>query len=363
MMSDVNIAVNGSSGRITLARPKALHALTTAMCQIMTEALEAWWHDDNIARIVVTAEESRAFCAGGDIREALALAQNANPQNAKQDANQAGDYFACEYGMHMLIAAHPKPLITIADGLVMGGGAGLLFHARHPLVTENIDFTMPEAGIGLFPDVGASLFLRRASGHLGLYVALTGTRIGVGDVVASGLLPDYIASADVPNLVAELENLDAEADCEAVIAPYRRHDAGGGALMPHIDWIDEILSLPSLESVRDKALESTHELAPALADALTRRCPLSLKVAHHLLTGAVPDGYISALMLDYALAWRMMDYGDFAEGVRAAVVDKDQNPIWTHKSLEEVGDADIDSLFAETNRPSFAYSSLLRKGQ
>ena len=357
MMSDVNIAVKGSSGRITLARPKALHALTTAMCQNMTEALEAWWHDDNIARIVLTAEKSRAFCAGGDIREALALAQN---------ANQGGDYFACEYGMHMLIAAHPKPLITIADGLVMGGGAGLLFHARHPLITENIDFTMPEAGIGLFPDVGASLFLRRARGHLGLYVALTGTRIGVGDVVASGLLPDYIASKDVPSLVAELENLDADGDCEAVIAPYRRRDFGGdagaGALMPHIDWIDEILSLPSLEAVRDKALESTHELAPALAEALTRRCPLSLKVAHRLLTGAVPDGYISALMLDYALAWRMMDYGDFAEGVRAAVVDKDQNPIWTHKSLEEVGDADIDSLFAETNRPSFAYSSLLRKG-
>ena len=353
MMSDVNIAVNGSSGRITLARPKALHALTTAMCQNMTEALEAWWHDDNIARIVLTAEESRAFCAGGDIREALTLAQN---------ANQAGDYFACEYGMHMLIAAHPKPLITIADGLVMGGGAGLLFHARHPLITENIDFTMPETGIGLFPDVGASLFLRRASGHLGLYVALTGTRIGVGDVVASGLVSDYIASADVPSLVAELENLDADGDCEAVIAPYRRDDAGAGTLMAHIDWIDEILSLPDLESVRDKALESTHELAPALADALTKRCPLSLKVAHRLLTGAVPDGYISALMLDYALAWRMMEYGDFAEGVRAAVVDKDQNPIWTHKSLEEVGDADIDSLFAETNRPSFAYSSLLRKG-
>lgn len=356
MMSNVNIGVEGSTGRMTLARPKALHALTTAMCQDMTEALEAWWHDDKVARILLTAEESRAFCAGGDIREALSLAQN-----AKQDANQAGDYFACEYGMHMLIAGHPKPLITLADGLVMGGGAGLLFHARYPLVTENIDFTMPETGIGLFPDVGASLFLRRASGHLGLYVALTGVRIGVGDVVASGLLPDYIASKDVPILVAELEGLDADADCEAVIAPYRRDDAGAGVLMPHIDWIDEILSLPDLESIRDAALESTHELAPALAEALTKRCPLSLKVAHRLLTGAVPAGYISALMLDYALAWRMMDYGDFAEGVRAAVVDKDQNPIWTHKSLEEVGDADIDSLFLETNRPSFVYSPLLRK--
>ena len=361
MMSNVNIGVKDSTGRMMLARPKALHALTTAMCQTMTEALEAWWHDDNIARILLTAEESRAFCAGGDIREALALAQN-----AKQDANRGGDYFACEYGMHILIAGHPKPLITLADGLVMGGGAGLLFHARYPLVTENIDFTMPETGIGLFPDVGASLFLRRASGHLGLYVALTGMRIGVGDMVASGLVADYIASADMPRLVAELENLDADGDCEAVIAPYRRRDFGGdagaGVLMPHIDWINEILSLPDLESIRDAALESTHECAPALAEALTKRCPLSLKVAHRLLTGAVPDGYISALMLDYVLAWRMMDYGDFAEGVRAAVVDKDQNPIWTHKNLEEVRDADIDSLFLATNRPSFTYSSLLRKG-
>ena len=195
-MSDVNIGIKGSTGRMTLARPKALHALTTAMCQDMSKALESWWHDDNIARILLTAEQSRAFCAGGDIREALALAQNANRET---------DYFACEYGMDMLIAAHPKPFITIADGLVLGGGAGLLFHAKYPLVTENIEFTMPETGIGLFPDVGASLFLRRASGHLGLYVALTGTRIGVGDAVASGLVPDYIASKDVPSLVAELE--------------------------------------------------------------------------------------------------------------------------------------------------------------
>ena len=132
--------------------------------------------------------------------------------------------------------------------------------------------------------------------------------------------------------------------------------------MPHIDWINDILSLPSLEAIRDTALESTHALAKPLAEALTKRCPLSLKVTHRLLTGDVPDGYISALMLDYALAWRMMDYGDFAEGVRAAVVDKDQNPIWTHKSLEEVRDADIDSLFLATNKPSFTCSPLLRKG-
>jgi enoyl-CoA hydratase len=349
------ITVENGTACITLDRPKALHALTTTMCHEIHDALSQWWHDDHIRLVLLTATPGRAFCAGGDIREALMMMQAKEAGDKSQP-----DYFAGEYGMDMLISAYPKPIIAIADGLTMGGGAGLLFNASYALVTENIDFTMPETGIGLFPDVAASLFLRRATGLFGLYIGLTGTRIGHADMLASGLLPGFIASADMGAVMATLKaEADSSGDINAVIRRFLRHDAAGAVIMPHIDWINDMLSLHRLEDVRDAAAVSDHPLAPKLYEALTIRCPISLKLTQRLLTGTPSDSYISALLLDYALAMRMMAYPDFSEGVRAAVIDKDQNPTWSHQKLEEVDDTMLDDLFSQDNRPRFPIPPLV----
>ena len=356
IMDKENLLITAENGTacITLDRPKALHALTTSMCHGIYDALSQWWHDDDIHLVLLTASPGRAFCAGGDIREALMMMQALEAGDKSQP-----DYFAGEYGMDMLISAYPKPIITIADGLTMGGGAGLLFNASHALVTENIDFTMPETGIGLFPDVAASLFLRRATGLFGLYIGLTGTRIGHADMLASGLLPGFIASTDMGAVMAALKAEADSGDINAVIERFLCHDAEGAVIMPHIDWINDTLSHHRLEDIRNAAAASDHPLAPKLYEALTTRCPLSLKLTQRLLTGSPSDSYISALLLDYALAMRMMAYPDFSEGVRAAVIDKDQNPTWSHQKLEEVDDTMLDDLFSPDNRPQFPIPPLV----
>ena len=352
---NLRIEVENRVASITLDRPKALHALTTGMCHSISASLEQWWHDANIAHVMLTATPGRAFCAGGDIREALMMMQAQKAGDTSQP-----DYFAGEYQLDMLIASYPKPIITIADGLTMGGGAGLLFNASHALITENIDFTMPETGIGLFPDVAASLFLRRATGRVGLYIGLTGTRIGYADMLASGLMPGFIASADLPKLSAALTRAAADGgDIHQIITPYLCHDADGAKLMPHLNWINDMLAHERLEDIRDAAAVSDHPLAANLYQALTTRCPLSLKLTQRLLTGVPPDSYISALLLDYALAMRMMAYSDFGEGVRAALIDKDQNPIWSHLRLEEVDETMIDDLFSLEDRPLFPLPPLI----
>ena len=342
------------TGQIMLNRPKALHALTTTMCHQIRHRLEQWWHDDTIHQVMLCASEGRAFCAGGDIREAL--------ESMQGKSLEALDYFEAEYGMDMIIAGFPKPVICIADGLVMGGGSGLLFNSSHPVITDRIDFTMPETGIGLFPDVAASLFLRRATGRIGLYIGLTGTRIGHGDVIASGLMDYFIPHDKLTELKAAIAALTTRPDQEYiddVLAEFASRDAEPMLLMPHLDWINDILAHDRLEDIRDAAAVSDHSLAAPLYQALTQRCPLSLKVTHRLLTSAPSDGYISALLLDYCLAKRITEYPDFAEGVRAAVIDKDQNPQWSHQSLDDVTDKMIDDIFDDSNRPHFALPSVL----
>lgn len=348
----LDIDVSGKTGRIRLNRPKALHALTTAMCHQIRLTLEKWWHDDAINKVIICASENRAFCAGGDIREAL--------HALNHPSEDTPDYFAGEYSMDMVIAGYPKPVICLADGLTMGGGAGLLFQSSYPVITDRIDFTMPETGIGLFPDVAASLFLRRATGRIGLYIGLTGTRIGCGDMVASGLLDYYIAHDDIAQVEEAICTMSSQGEVKDILTSFARYDAEANILMPHLDWINDILSHDRLEDIRDAAAMSDHVLAGPLHQALTNRCPISLKTTHRLLTGLKsPDGYISALLLDYCLAMRITAYPDFAEGVRAAVIDKDQQPVWSHKCLEEVDDCMIDDLFNDRDRPHFAVPTLL----
>jgi enoyl-CoA hydratase len=348
----LNIDIMGQTGRISLNRPKALHALTTAMCHQIRQTLETWWHDDAIKQIIICATEGRAFCAGGDIREALHMITYPEPDMP--------DYFEAEYSMDMVIAGYPKPVISLANGLTMGGGAGLLFNASHPVITDQIDFTMPETGIGLFPDVAASLFLRRATGSIGLYIGLTGTRIGYGDMIGAGLMDSYIHHDDLADVMAAICAMTDADHLDDILASFTRYDAEPALLMPHLDWINDMLSHDRLEDIRDQAAMSDHVLAAPLHQSLTRRCPLSLKTTHRLLAGKnPPDGYISALLLDYCLAMRILAYPDFAEGVRAAVIDKDQWPVWSHQCLEDVSDTMIDDLFDDRDRPRFAVPSVL----
>ena len=208
--------MTGAVGQLTLNRPEALGALTTGMCAAMIAALQAWRADPNLQLVLIDHAGDRGFCAGGDIRILAA--------SAAGDGVEALRFFRAEYQLDHLIWAYPKPVITVMDGTVMGGGVGISLPAKWRLATERTRLAMPETGIGLFPDVGAGWFLPRLPGRVGLWMALTGARLTAADCRALGLASHFAASSNLPQIKAELAR-DPDA---AKAASWRSSPAGSG---------------------------------------------------------------------------------------------------------------------------------------
>lgn len=338
------ISSEHSTGRIVINRPKALNALSRDMCAEMNSALIGWAGDSAIDRVLITAE-GKAFCAGGDVRSIIPL--------IKQDPRHSDAYFSVEYTLHSILDSYPKPVVTIADGLTMGAGAGVLLNAGYSVITETMDFSMPETAIGLFPDVAASLFLREAKGYSGVLMGMTGWRIGAGDMVELGLARHVVASAQVENLIKTLIGLDDFAAIDDVLAGHKKADLPEAILANSLDWIGGHFSQATPSEIRNGLEGDGHPMAEKIRHALDTRSPLSIAVIHALLTrdDLKPSSVLDAIALDYVLACRMSRYPDFSEGVRAVLIDKDQNPKWMHDNLGAVGEDVIDDIFAKDNRP------------
>ena len=201
MTQDVRIITQKGLGRITLTRPSALHALNAPMCEAILSALERWRDDPTVHLVMVEHEEdTRGFCAGGDIRMLA--------DSGAGDASEARAFFNVEYRMNAALNAFPKPVLAIMDGVTMGGGVGLSVHGSHRVATERTVFAMPETGIGLFPDVGGGWFLPRLSGALGTWLALTGARLKGADVAAARIATHFLPSELVTNLKKQVEGAD-----------------------------------------------------------------------------------------------------------------------------------------------------------
>jgi enoyl-CoA hydratase len=341
--SHVIIDQQDSTGRIILSRPEALNAVSREMCEIIIKALLAWADDATVDRVLITAVPGRAFCAGGDVRSIIPLIEE-NPA-------YGDDYFATEYTLDVLIAACPKPVITIANGLTMGGGAGLLVNAAYPVVTDAIDFSMPETAIGLFPDVAASLFYRRPPGAVGTFLGMTGWRIGAGDMIALGIVPHAVSAGAEDDLVSALISCPAdnipETLAEFHITPPESPvaDAAG--------WINDHFSKPDPLSIRASLEGDDHPFAERARQALDTRCPLSIALTHRLLTDPAlrAENVVDAIRLDYRLACRMLRHPDFISGVRAVLIDKHHQPVWQPASLDGVTNAMLDAIVTPENSP------------
>ena len=339
-------------GRIIINRPKALNALNMEMCAAINTTLLAWSGHDDIDRVLITASEGRAFCAGGDVRSIIPL--------IKKDPTMADAYFKVEYTLDSLIHAFPKPVITIADGLTMGGGCGVLLNASHPVITENMDFAMPETAIGLFPDVGASLFLRVPPHHIGVMMGMTGWRIGAGDMLVMGLVQYSAHATDVTVLVEKIINLEHNDGLEALLESFTINAQLIPLATPLMDtghWIEEHFKNPTPQAIRDSLEGDDHPMAEKIRHALDTRSPYSIAVTHRLLTddAVKPDDILDALRLDFVMACRIGRYPDFSEGVRAVLIDKDNSPIWQHDRLDDVQEDIINAVFAMENRPDLGY--------
>ena len=341
MTEDILTRRHSAVGHISLNRPKALHALTLEMCHAMSAALSEWASDDGVEAVIIDHAEGRGFCAGGDI----AFLRN----SALNDEGVSGRrFFHDEYQLNHLLFTYPKPVIAFMDGITMGGGVGIAMPARHRVATENTRLAMPETGIGLFPDVGGGWYLSRLGGRLGQFLALTGARLDGAEVCWAGLATHYLPSEKlaeararivehpgrIAGILAEMAEKPPEARIEGNAEAIARHFAS--------DRYEDILGSLEAEDSEwaDKELATLHTKSP-------QTCKVALR---QLATSAELTDFADNMAMEYRIASRVLTRPDFAEGVRAVIVDKTNDPQWDPATPEDVTDDLLDAIFAPLPR-------------
>lgn len=324
-MSDVIIRQEGRAGHITLNRPKALNALTWDMLLAIEAALDNWHDDPNIALVLIDGTGDRAFCSGGDIAEMYAA-------GGRGDLDYGRRFWRDEYRLNAKLYNYPKPIVTFLHGFTMGGGVGVGCHASHRIVCENSQIAMPECSIGLVPDVGGSLILANAPGHCGEFLGLTGDRMDLGDAIYAGFADHYVPQEAWNDLKEALLETG-----EVKIVENVRQDAPTARLSTWQVEIDSVFAGKTLGDIY-RAMPDTP--GPAIANArklMDRNAPLAMAVAADIIQAARTDKSVeNALDREFRYTYRCVAQGDFIEGIRAAIIDRDRAPQWQHDSWDVV---------------------------
>lgn len=336
-MDEVLFNAMGAVGRLSLNRPKALHALTTDMCTAMSQSLAMLMRTDPIRTIVIDhAGGDRGFCAGGDIAMMRRSVLNDGGQTARE-------FFFAEYRLNHQLFTYGKPVVTFMDGITMGGGVGLTLPARFRVATENTRFAMPEGAIGLFPDVGAGWFLSRLQHRIGQYLALSDTRIDGADCLWTGLATHYLPADQVAEAKRRMtagEEPGAVLDDLSVAPPPAQLEAAAAQIRRHF-------SHETLEDILASLAGDAGEWAQRTRATLLEKCPMTLKVAlRQFARGRVLTDFADNMAMEYRLASRMIMRADFVEGVRAVIIDKDRSPRWSPARAEDISDDDVEAIFA-----------------
>lgn len=342
MSSEVLIRAEGGVGRITLTRPQALHALNTAMCAAILDAVSQWKSDSSINLLWIDHQEgTRGFCAGGDIRMLA--------ESGAGDAAEAREFFRTEYRMNAALEAFPKPILSVLDGVTMGGGVGLTVHGSHRVATERTLFAMPETGIGLFPDVGGGWFLPRLAGELGTWLALTGARLKGADVAAAGVATHFLPSELVPALAKQVAGADFSAGAVDMLDEILRsltHKVPAPSYAVHREAMNRCFAFDTAEEIAAALEAEGGDWAAGELATLRTKSPETVKVAlRQLREGRRMESFEDNMRMEYRIGWRKVQSHDFQEGVRAVIIDKDNAPAWSPARLEDVSEADVARYF------------------
>lgn len=340
MTDEVLINTNGPIGHIALNRPKAIHALTLPMCHAMSAALSEWGGDETVKAIILDHAEGRGFCAGGDI----AFLRN----SALNDGGASGrQFFHDEYQLNHQMFTYGKPIVAFMDGITMGGGVGISQPAKYCVATENTRFAMPETGIGLFPDVGGGWYLSRLGQRLGQFLALTGARLDGAECLWAGLATHYLPHDKLEEAKARIaehpERIGVILSELSVTPPEARLAGNMDKIAKHFasDAYEDILA--SLEA----AVEAGDEWAAKERNTLGTKSPQTCKVALRQLAGSLAfSDFADNMRQEYRIASRVLVRPDFAEGVRAVIVDKTGDPAWSPATPEDVTADLLDAIFA-----------------
>jgi enoyl-CoA hydratase len=332
---DVLTSVDRGVGRIRLNRPKAIHALTTAMCEAMSAALLKWRNDDNVEIVLIDHAEGRGFCAGGDV---VMLARSGS-----EDASDAKRFFFAEYRLNHLLFTYPKPTMVIMDGITMGGGVGISLPCDHRIATGNTRFAMPETSIGLFPDVGGGWYLPRLPGRVGQFMALTGARLDGAECKFLGLATHYVEQARLEEMVDRIAKSPARVQGALGAAATTPPDA---RIESNLAAIGRLFASDRLEDIIAALDAEDSDWARSERATLGTKSPLSCKVSLRLLAeGEQRTSFADEMRAEYALASRVVRTHDFREGVHALLIDKHNQPQWDPATPEEVTDEMLDVLF------------------
>jgi enoyl-CoA hydratase len=338
---EILFARRGTAGVATLNRPQALNAITHTMVRALATQLAEWARDPAVSRVLVTAAGERAFSAGGDIRALYEFGRNGRQDRALQ-------FWRDEYALNTLIKRYPKPYVALINGIVMGGGVGVSIHGSHRVAGERLQFAMPEVGIGFFPDVGATWFLPRMPGESGTYCALTGERLKAADALATGLVTHHVPAARWPEL---LEALAGSGPVDAVLSefaqpllpgPFAARRAAIDRLFTS-DGVDDVVRTLDRET-ETRGLDAG--FAGATAALIRAKSPTSLKIALAQVRRGKHLSFSDCMRTEFRIVSRIVYGHDFYEGVRAAIIDKDQQPAWDPATLAGVADAEVERHFS-----------------
>lgn len=336
MTDQVEFVIEGGAGRVTLNRPRAVHALSLAMCHAMLDQLAAWERDPAVAAIIVEHGEGRGFCAGGDVRALVA--------EGAPNGRDARAFFLAEYRLNHLMFSYAKPIATFMDGITMGGGVGISAPARYRIATENTLLAMPETAIGLFPDVGTGWYLARLPGATGVFLALTGARLDGAECLSLGLATHYLPAGTLPAvkaaIAADPAAIGAILDAAAIAPPPARIERNRAI-------IDRLFGYTRYEDILAALVADPSDWAAKELQTLHAKAPASCKVAMRLIhEGVTRTDFAEEMALEYALAARMTVAPDFHEGVTALLIAKHGHPRWRPPTPESVSDSMINALFA-----------------
>lgn len=335
-------------GAITLNRPAALNALSIDMIAELQTLFTRCAQDTKIRTILLRGAGGKAFSAGGDVRALY--------QSVRHSGSLHEKYFQAEYRLDYSLYSFPKPYIALLDGVAMGGGLGLAQSSRFRVVGERTRVAMPEVNIGLFPDVGASYFLSRLPGALGVYLGLTGARLGAADAIEAGLADFYLAPAAMSTMVDDLSLLEWTADPDADVLKhlqkYASKDFPAPSLRSLRPVIDAVFSrrsiaeiLVSLDDIAGNEHVERVEWARDTAALMRSRSPTMLSVTLHQLKLARSMNLADCFRMELGMVLQCMQHGDFLEGVRALIIDKDNAPRWHPGNLDAVSSESVAAFF------------------
>jgi enoyl-CoA hydratase/carnithine racemase len=347
MLEEVIFNENNGVGVITLNRPDRLNALTYPMVQKINQYLNLWEVKEEINCVIIEGAGDRSFCAGGDVVKLRkeVLADGGPPTQLSKS------FFYDEYTLNYKISNFKKPFIALINGFTMGGGVGISMHGSHVVASDKTMFAMPETAIGLFPDVGGGWLLGQLDKGIGAWLSLVGAKLKAYDLISLNLATNYVASTEIEKLKNSLitSSPDTNDKVTSVINSLSSNPkTEDSVLLAHEEIIKDAFSFDKIEDIFERCetlSKLNNEFLNTQFEELKHKSPTSLKISLKQIRAAREMSLKDELIMEYRMVQKCLKIGDFFEGVRAMLVDKDRKPNWSPSSINDVDKSRVDEFF------------------